>query len=66
VKKIVLRFAHQHDDAGILPYELDQVYRDVVEAVKWQSYFPANLIPAIHSWEQAQYYAQFTSPEFAY
>ncbi|HEX4951132.1 MAG TPA: hypothetical protein VFZ34_31030 [Blastocatellia bacterium] len=61
-----MRFANRHDDAGILPQELDQVYRDVIAAVQLQAYFPTNLIPEIHNWEQAQHYALFTSPQFAY
>ncbi|MBL8208529.1 MAG: hypothetical protein JNM09_30140 [Blastocatellia bacterium] len=66
VEKIVMRFACTHNDTGILPNELDQVYREVIEAVKFQSYFPANQMPAIKSWEQAQYYALFTTPQFSY
>ena len=66
VEKIVMRFANHHKDAGILPNELDSVYRDVIEAIQLQSPYPTNQMPAIHSWEQAQHYAQFTAPDFAY
>ncbi len=66
VEKVVMRFANTHPEAGILPFELDQVYRDVIEAVKLQALFPANQLPAIRSWEQAQHYAQFVAPQFEY
>jgi hypothetical protein len=66
VERIVLRFANQHADAGILPHELEPVYRDVIDAVRWQAFFPTNFLPAVKSWEQAQHYVQFVAPQFDY
>ena len=42
VKKVVMQFANTYPEAGILLLERDQVYQDVIEAVKLQTLFPAN------------------------
>ncbi len=66
VEQIVLRFATNHKEAGILPNELDQVYRDVIEAVHFRSFFPDNQLPAVKTWEQARQYLHFVMPQFGY
>ncbi len=66
VEKVMMRYASNHADSGILPQELDTVYNDVIEAVKLQSHFPKHQIPVVKTWEQAQVYAQLVAPEFEY
>jgi hypothetical protein len=66
VEKIVMRFAKDHHDEGILPIELDQVYRDVIDAVHFKSFFPDNQFPSVKSWEQARQFGQYVSPQFSY
>lgn len=55
VERIVMRHASKQHDTGILPHELDPVYRDVIAAVKLQSSFPANHVPIVKTWEEAQH-----------
>lgn len=66
VEKIVMRFASDLKDTGILPNELDQVYRDVIGAIHFQSFFPDNQFPEVKSWDQARQFGQFVAPQFSY
>lgn len=54
VERIVMRHASKQRDTGILPHELDPVYRDVIEAVQLRASFPAHHVPIVKTWEEAQ------------
>jgi hypothetical protein len=54
-----MRYASRHNEAGILPTELEHIYCDVIDAVNLQALFPAHHLPVIRTWEEAQHLTDY-------
>lgn len=54
-----MRYASRHTESGILPNELENIYCDVIEAVKLQASYPANYLPTVKNWEDARHLTEY-------